>query len=149
MSSSQQNNVLAYSCIGLGVASILGLQLYKQPKANENKVVLNKTEKTFPKELKDELLSRVRSFFGEDGLKNINDSFVIVSHVFDWFVSCKLCLPLTDWFVFRCRWWVWEVSVVIVPTWLQDQELVKCVLSTLIRWHCLPWTDMQSRIWLM
>lgn len=83
--SSTYVKVAASAALGaaLGTASIAYLQSASSrtvsPIAPTLPAANNDAKKHYPVELKEEMFSRVRTFFGEKGLETISNSFVVVS----------------------------------------------------------------------
>jgi len=61
------------------------MQLYStyKERSSKSKRVINAPNQEVPQHIRDELLARVKTFFGNDGLEKIRNSFVVVS--FDFF----------------------------------------------------------------
>lgn len=64
--------------------------LYRKYSKKATKKPLIVHNKYIPFELQDEMLSRIQSFFGEEGLKKLKSSFVIVSRTVLLNVLCTL-----------------------------------------------------------
>jgi hypothetical protein len=84
--SSTYLKVAASAAVGaaLGTASIAYLQsvttkTVSPTTASTLPAANNDTKKHYPVELKEEMFSRVRTFFGDQGLDAISNSFVVVS----------------------------------------------------------------------
>lgn len=66
-----------------GLTVLAGALAYGATQSRTNEETLPEVSKaadvaTFPKEIKDELHSRVKTFFNEDGFEKLQDSFVVV-----------------------------------------------------------------------
>lgn len=84
--SSTYLKVAASAAVGaaLGTASIAYLQSVTaknsvSPTTSTSPSANNDVKKHYPVELKEEMFSRVRTFFGDQGLEAISNSFVVVS----------------------------------------------------------------------
>jgi hypothetical protein len=83
-SSSDRNTVLAWSCVGIASGALLALAFghelnLRQTSSTHTVPIETKPPVEYPPEIKHEFLSRVRSFFGDEGLEKINNSYVVVS----------------------------------------------------------------------
>lgn len=87
--------------LGIGIfsaLSIIGLFSAIYSTSNESKLSINeslhqiKNETLIPEEIKNEMFSRVKTFFGEEGLKKIETSHIIVrfNHFNSYFLLCYI-----------------------------------------------------------
>jgi hypothetical protein len=93
-SSSTLSTLLGCSIMAAGLA--LCYANYK-PNCTDQSVLKN--VKDFPVDIQNELESRVKTFFGSDGIKKLKSSFVIVSCCF--FYPCSFRLRIDD-FIHTC-----------------------------------------------
>jgi hypothetical protein len=76
--STRNHNLLGYACMGLGISTLLACHFSGRVSRKVIKEQSKEEEATFPAEIQDELLSRVKTFFGENGLEKIKNSFIVV-----------------------------------------------------------------------
>ncbi len=76
METMNRKGMVALTCFGLGLSTWIVTEFIMK---RERKVLRNpEIQRSCPTDIKDELLSRVKTFFGNEGLEKLSNSFVVV-----------------------------------------------------------------------
>lgn len=77
-----KSSLLALSSIAIAVGALAAVQVVRRSASKPKKPALCVDDcegEAVPPLIREELLSRVKSFFGEEGLEKLQNSFVVVS----------------------------------------------------------------------